>query len=38
MVPEMFDETAAMPMTLPVDEDEDSQVEEGVDGTRRGYG
>ena len=27
----MFDETAAVPMTLPVDEEKDSQVEEGPD-------
>ena len=27
----MFDDTAAMPMTLPVDEKQNSQVEEGPD-------
>ena len=31
VVPVMFDETAAVPMTLPVDEEKDSQVEEGLD-------
>ena len=31
MVPALFDETAAMPMTLPVDEKQNSQVEEGPD-------
>ena len=31
VVPGMFDETAAVPMTLPVDEQKDSQVEEGPD-------
>ena len=31
VVPAMFDEMAAMPMTLPVDEEKDSQVEEGPD-------
>ena len=31
MVPVMFDETAAVPMTLPVDEEMGSQVEEGPD-------
>ena len=31
VVPGMFDETAAVPMTLPVDEEKDSQVEEGPD-------
>ena len=31
MVPVMFDETAAVPTTLPVDEEMGSQVEEGPD-------
>ena len=31
VVPGMFDVTAAVPMTLPVDEEKDSQVEEGPD-------
>ena len=31
MVQGMFDVTAAVPMTLPVDEEKDSQVEEGPD-------
>ena len=38
MVPRMFDETAAVPMTLPVDEEKDSQVEEGPDVVQTGHG